>query len=410
MRIAYLTNAYPAISHTFIRRELTQLERELGEIARYSIRRSPFELVDPDDVAENARTTHLMSLPASAWARAALRHGLGSPLKLARGLRTAVALGLRSHSGLPRHLAYFAEALVLLDELERREIDHVHVHFGTNPTAVAQITRAMGGPSYSFTVHGPDELDAPAGYKLGSKIRECAFVVAISHYCAAQLRRWVEHSHWEKIRIVHCSVGDDFFAQSAPIDPQSRSIVCVGRLSAQKGQLLLLEAFARALDQGVDAELVLAGDGEMREEIERLVRAKRIEGRVRITGWISGSQVRREILSSRALVLSSFAEGLPMVLMEAFALGRPVLATAIAGIPELVLDGVNGWLVPAGSVEALSDAIAAVLRTPASRLEEMAQRGREAVLARHRTQTEAAKLAEQIRRAMDGAATKRELG
>ncbi len=397
MKVAYLTNAYPSVSHTFIRRELVELERQLGEVARFSIRRTPYTLVDPEDAAENEKTFHVLAQPAARWARALVRSGLGKPLSAARGLLTAVRLGLNSQRGLARHAAYFGEALLLLDEMRERGIEHVHVHFGTNPAAVAQIVCSMGGPSYSFTVHGPDEFDAPMGLSLGSKIAASAFVVAISDYCAAQLRRWAAPEHWDKIRVVHCTVGPEFFEQARPIDPASRALVCVGRLSAQKGHLLLVEAFADAVRRGADAELVLVGDGELRADIERAAEQLGVRERVRITGWCGGAQVRAELLAGRALVLPSFAEGLPMVIMEAFALGRPVLSTYVAGIPELVTPGKNGWLVPAGSRSAIADAILDVVRTPAAELERMAQHGREAVRARHYTPTETAKLAEHIR-------------
>jgi colanic acid/amylovoran biosynthesis glycosyltransferase len=223
-------------------------------------------------------------------------------------------------------------------------------------------------------------------------------VVAISHYSAAQLRRWVGYAQWEKIRLVHCTVGEEFFEQAHPVDAQSRVLVCVGRLSPQKGQLLLIEAFADALDQGLEASLVLVGDGELRPEIEAIIAQRGIAPHVRITGWCDGPQVRRELLASRTLVLPSFAEGLPVVIMEAFALGRPVLSTYVAGIPELVRSGQNGWLVPAGSRQALTDAIINVMRTPTLELDRMAARGRELVRQLHYTPTETAKLAWHMRR------------
>ncbi len=400
MRIAYLTTAYPSVSHTFIKRELLQVERMLGEVARFAIRHTPHDIVDPEDMRENDKTFRALAQPPTRWAAAVLRRGLARPLQAAKGLRKTLQLGLRSQRGIARHAMYFAEALLLLDEMEKQGIEHVHVHFGTNPTAVAQIMRAMGGPPYSFTVHGPDELDAPIGLSIGRKIEDSAFVVAITNYCAGQLRRWVGHEHWDKIRVVHCTVGDEFFAEAQPIDPASKTLVCVGRLSAQKGQLLLVDAFADAIARGADAKLVLAGDGEMREEIEAMIRRRGVEDRVRITGWISGEQVRQEILASRALVLPSFAEGLPMVIMEAYALGRPVLSTYIAGIPELVVDGENGWLIPSGSKDAITEALVEVMRTPVDRLEAMAAKGREAVRAQHYTPTETAKLVEHVREAL----------
>jgi glycosyltransferase involved in cell wall biosynthesis len=402
MRIAYLTTAYPSVSHTFIRRELLELEKQTGEVARFAIRDSPHDIVDPDDKREDGKTFRVLTQPVARWASALLKEGVAHPGRAVRGLRKAMKLGFRSERGLPRHLIYFAEALLLLDEMKAKQIDHVHVHFGTNPAAVAQIMHTMGGPSYSFTVHGPDELDAPRGFGLGPKISDSAFVVAITDFCAGQLRRWVGHEHWHKIHVVHCTVGDEFFGAAAPIDPASKSLVCVGRLSAQKGQLLLVEAFADAIDDGVDAQLVLAGDGDLRDEIEAYAARRGISDRLRITGWITGAQVREEILASRALVLPSFAEGLPMVIMEAFALQRPVLSTYIAGIPELVVDGDNGWLIPSGSAPRIRAAIAEVMKTPVATLNEMGRRGCEAVKKQHYTPTETTKLVDHIRQTVEG--------
>jgi glycosyltransferase involved in cell wall biosynthesis len=395
MKIAYLTSTYPSVSHTFIRRELGELERQIGSIERFAIRHTPYAIVDPDDAAEDGITFRALAQPASRWF-GALLSGLRQPLALGRGLLQSLRLARRGHRGWIRHVAYWLEAVLLLDEMAARGVEHVHVHFGTNPTNVAQLMRVMGGPPYSFTVHGPDEFDEPLGFSLGSKIESSEFVVAISSYCAAQLRRWVSYPHWDKIHLVHCAVGEEFFGEARPVDPRSQVLVCVGRLSAQKGQLLLIDAFADAVERGLDASLVLVGDGELREPIEALADRRGVSERVRITGWCSGAQVRQELLASRGLVLPSFAEGLPMVIMEAFALGRPVLSTYVAGIPELVRAGQNGWLVPAGSRELLTQAIASMLQAPAAELDRMAAHGRELVRRLHYTPTEAAKLASYI--------------
>ena len=402
MRVAYLTTTYPSVSHTFIRRELTELERQVGPVSRFAIRHTPYQIVDADDQRENDQTFRLLTQAPTRWAKALLRRGLVHPMQSLKGLRRALELGFRSQRGMPRHVMYFVEAILLLDEMKERGIEHVHVHFGTNPAAVANIMRVMGGPPYSFTVHGPDELDAPVGLRLDKKMEDASFVVAITDFCAGQLRRWVGHEHWDKIKVVHCTVGDEFFAEAQPIDPSCKQLICVGRLSAQKGQLLLVDAFADAVDSGVDATLVLAGDGELRPQIEALAARRGIADRLRITGWISGEQVRKEIIASRALVLPSFAEGLPMVIMEAFALGRPVLSTYIAGIPELVVDQQNGWLIPSGSKSAIVTALGKVMSTPVSELEAMAERGRAAVRRNHYTPTETAKLAEHVEASIQG--------
>jgi glycosyltransferase involved in cell wall biosynthesis len=164
-------------------------------------------------------------------------------------------------------------------------------------------------------------------------------------------------------------------------------------LCEQKGQLLLLEAARILAAQGLVFEIVLAGDGEMRAEIEALIARHGLQAHVRITGWISSEQVRAEILAARALVLPSFAEGLPVVIMEAMALRRPVLTTYVAGIPELVRHGENGWLFPAGAVDELAAALADCLAQPVEVLQRMGAAAYQRVLERHDIDTEAAKLA-----------------
>ncbi len=168
---------------------------------------------------------------------------------------------------------YLAEACELVHWCRQQGVDHLHVHFGTNPTEVALLARLIGGPAYSFTVHGPDEFDRPLGLHLREKIEAASHVVAISSYGRSQLYRWVGHSHWHKIQVVHCGLETSFFdpPPSEPF-PTTPRLVCVGRLCEQKGQLLLLDAVRRLRDRGEDFHLVLAGDGEMRGELEVLHR------------------------------------------------------------------------------------------------------------------------------------------
>jgi glycosyltransferase involved in cell wall biosynthesis len=262
------------------------------------------------------------------------------------------------------------------------------------------LAQALGGPSYSFTVHGPEEFDKPQFIHLGEKIRRSKFVVAISSYGRSQLYRWVDHAHWPKVQVVHCGLEAAFHDVPPTDPPDVARLVCVGRLCEQKGQLLLVQALASLAQRGVRCELVLAGDGEMRAEVEALIAANKLGERVRITGWISSSQVRDELLSARAMVLPSFAEGLPVVVMEAMALRRPVLTTAIAGIPELVRDGENGWLFTAGSIEELAQAMEACLTAPPARMAEMGAHARTCALQRHSVDVEAAKLAQHFKQAI----------
>ncbi|AOW13502.1 colanic acid biosynthesis glycosyltransferase WcaL [Hydrogenophaga crassostreae] len=393
MRVAYFTNQYPKVSHSFIRREILALERQGVEVARLALRGWSDGLVDPDDLSEREKTHYLLRGGLGALLPATIRQLLSAPVSFLQGVRMALRLSRLSDRPAPYHLVYLAEACELVHWCRQQGVDHLHVHFGTNPAEVALLARLIGGPAYSFTVHGPDEFDRPLGLHLREKIEAASHVVAISSYGRSQLYRWVGHSHWHKIQVVHCGLETSFFdpPPSQPF-PSTPRLVCVGRLCEQKGQLLLLDAVRRLRDRGEDFHLVLAGDGEMRRELEAFIAQHNLQAQVSITGWISSERVKQELLAARTMVLASFAEGLPVVIMEAMALGRPVLTTSIAGIPELVRHGVDGWLVPAGDVEALVETLSSALATPAAQLEQMGLTARARVIERHSIDTEAAKL------------------
>lgn len=398
LHIAYFINQYPKVSHSFIRREILALERQGFQISRFALRGWDAVLVDEEDKAEQAATRYILMQGAGPLLAAVLAVLLASPLRFLSALKLALKLGRRADRSMIHHLAYLAEACRMLPWLRESGVRHLHAHFGTNSTTVAMLAQALGGPPYSFTVHGPEEFDKPQFIGLDEKIRRAAFVVAISSYGRSQLYRWVGHAHWATIHVVHCGLEQAFHAVPPVPVPDVPRLVCVGRLCEQKGQLLLIEAVARLASKGVELELVLAGDGEMRDEIEALVARHALGDQVRITGWIDARQVREEILNARGLVLPSFAEGLPVVIMEAMALRRPVLSTYVAGIPELVRHGQEGWLFPAGSVEELASAIESFLACPAEELARMGEVGYQRVMARHDIDIEAAKLSELFRR------------
>ncbi|MGA9521966.1 MAG: glycosyltransferase [Myxococcaceae bacterium] len=399
MKVAYLVNQYPKTSHTFVRREIHALEAQGIEVLRFSVRQPGEPLASEIDHLELQRTRTLLNEGVFRHILAALLVALRAPMTFLRALILALRLGRKSDRGGLLHLVYLVEACLLVRWLRREGVEHLHAHFGTNPAMVALLVRALGGPSYSFTVHGPDEFDKPEFLKLGEKIHYAAFVVAISSYGRAQLYRWASHEDWSKIQVVHCGVDEALLKAPATPVPEAPRLVCVARLSEQKGHLLLVEAAGQLAAQGIPFELLLAGDGPLRPQLEALIREKGLEDRVRIGGWMSGDQVREALLASRAMVLPSFAEGLPVVIMEALALGRPVVTTAIAGIPELVESGRTGWLVPAGSAEALVPAMKAALQAPSQQLGEMGRAGAALVAQHHDVNVEAARLADLFRRA-----------
>ncbi len=398
MRIAYFVNQYPKVSHSFIRREILALERQGFDVQRLALRGWDDQLVDAEDVRERERTRYVLQAGLAGLLLPVLLCVLKSPLRFMAALGLALRMGRRADRAWFYHLVYLAEACRLLPWLVRNETRHVHAHFGTNSAEVVMLTAALGGPSYSFTVHGPEEFDKPEFIHLGEKVRRAAFVVAISSYGRSQLYRWVEHAHWHKVEVVHCGLERAFHEVEPVAVPAAPRLVCVGRLCEQKGQLLLLEAARQLAERGCPFELVLAGDGEMRKQIEMLIERHALQDRVRITGWISSEQVRAELLAARALVLPSFAEGLPVVIMEAMALRRPVLTTYVAGIPELVRPGENGWLFPAGAIDGLVAALDDCLAQPVEVLQHMGDAAYARVLERHSIDREASKLAELFRR------------
>lgn len=393
MKIAYLLPIYPNVSLVPMRREMVAMD-ELGvPIDRFALRGTSDNLVDPADFRERERTRVLIDQGALVMLGAMLRTLLTRPIRFFRGLGMAVSLGRKSEKGLLRNLIYFAEACLFRAWMADGKYTHVHSHFATNATLVAMLSRVMGGPPYSFTMHGPEEFDAARPLALKEKIRHADFVAAITDFTRSQLYRWADHRDWEKIRIVRCGVDRLFLNVEATPVPDVPRLINIGRVVEQKGQLLLIEAAARVIHSGVDCEVVIIGDGPMRTEAERLIDRLGVTGKVRITGYKTGPEVRAELQASRGLVLPSFAEGLPVVIFEALAVGRPVISTYIAGIPELVEPGQCGWLVPAGSVEKLAQAMREMLTAPVAELGRMGQEGAHRVRTRHDALVEAARLA-----------------
>ena len=396
MRLAYLCNLYPAVSHSFVRREIEAVERLGHEVHRFSVRRARADLRDSADRREAQRTEAVLGQGPLRLVVAALLLLMSRPVRAVHSIAAAGHLsgpGLRSKI---RHAAYWLEAAWLARRLGRLKVEHLHAHFGTNPAAVAAIVRAWGGPPFSFTVHGPDEFDAPVALSLAAKIHAAQFVAAISCYGRSQLMRWSLPDDWEKIGVVRCGLDRDFLdAARQPVPTDSAEFVCVGRLSAQKGLPLLIAACDQLRASGETFKLTIVGDGEMRGELEAEILRRDLAGIVTLAGIRTADEIREQLARARAFVLPSFAEGLPVVIMEALALERPVISTAIAGIPELV-DGSCGWLIRAGSQDALVEAMRAALHASAQDLSAKGAVGRERVLAMHDVDANAALLVKAI--------------
>ncbi len=400
LQIAYILNTYPQPSHSFIRREVRALERQGFDVLRLAMRGADGVLPDAADRAEQAATTYVLAAGPWSILTATVTQFWLTPRHWFAALWLALRCGWAAGPGGWRRLFYFAEACDVARRCRAAGVAHMHAHFGTNAATVAMLTHALGGPTFSFTVHGPEEFDAPSALSLGTKITHAAFVVGVSSFGRSQLCRWVSADLWDRIKAVHCGVEPGKFPSVVPLPAGGPRLVNVGRFVEQKGQMTLVLAMAALGDRAPGAHLTLVGDGALRAPLEAAIAAHDLADRITLLGWVDEAGVRAALDAAQAFVMPSFAEGLPMVVMEAMATARPVIATFIAGMPELVLDGQTGWLVPAGDPEAIAAAIVRLAATPHATLEAMGNAGRLRVLARHDADTEAAKLAGHIRAAV----------
>jgi len=397
MQISYLINQYPKVSHSFIRREILALERQGFNVQRIAQRGWREQLVDEEDLSERKKTSYIVQQGVISILISLFWCLFTSPKRFFSTLGLAVKMAKNSDRSLVYHFIYFAEACGMQNWLKSHHSQHIHAHFGTNSAEIAMMAGRLAGIPYSFTVHGPEEFDKPQALGLNKKISHAKFVVAISSFGRSQLFRWADYKDWHKAKVVHCGLEPGFYNSSLEKITNRPYMVCVGRICEQKGQLLLIEAAKKLHDANQDFSLILAGDGEMRGEVESLIQQYKLQGKVTITGWISSVEVRKHILASQLLILPSFAEGLPVVLMEAMSLRRPVISTYIAGIPELVKEGENGWLCTAGDVDALTSVMQKALETPINVLKKMGDFAHHSAIARHNIDIEAAKLAAHFR-------------
>ncbi len=393
MRIAYFTNTYARASDTFIRNEVVEL-RARGHVVHTFAVRKPNEAgtPSPDVAAERSGTCYILSVAKATLALTIVRTALLRPAAVARGLILAMRVSPDGVHARVMHLFYFLEAVYLAARLRELDLQLLHNHIAENSATVAMLAAEMSGVPFSMTVHGPGIFFHPQKWALREKIARAAFTACISEFCRSQCMLHSQRADWPKLQVVRCGVGREFEHVYSGDPPQAPRLVFVGRLCDEKGLPLLLEAVARNVSSGKACELLIAGDGPLREFVERFIAERDLSSSIRLLGWQGSNEIAALIVGARALVLPSFAEGLPVVIMEALALGRPVVTTAIAGIPELVEAGRNGWLVPPGSVDALADAIGEATAAPVERLRAMGDEGRHAVRERHSLTAEIAKL------------------
>jgi len=380
LRLAYLVSQYPATSHTFISREVAAL-RKLGvNLNTFSIRPPSSSELQDEAIREEARGTFtVLKQPATSF----LADHLGTLFTRPGGYFSTLAAAFRHRvpggRGLAFAFVYFVEAVLLARELRRRGITHLHNHFANSGAIVGYLAARLLGIPWSFTMHGISETDYPAGLLLGKKIEAADFVACVSYFGRAQAMRVVGPEHWNKLHVVRCGLPLATLPKHER-NGSAKQIISVGRLSPEKGQAGLLEAFASTLSSCPGLELVLVGDGPESERLPGIADDLRISERVRFAGRLGERETLQRIAEADILVVSSFMEGLPIVLIEAMAMGTAVIASRVAGIPELVVDGESGLLFSPSNWEELATCIRSLVTDEALR-QSLVERARESAAA-----------------------------
>jgi len=396
-KIAYLSNPYPAISHTFIYREIESLRREGFEIATASISRAAdISKMSKREQQEAAKTLFLKETTVWRAIQSLCFVFAHSPSGFFRMCLKGASFACARPSHPLKAVGYLVEAVLLIYWLRKQEITHIHEHFA-NPTAfVALLCKTYGGFSFSLSIHGPDVFYEVSSSALEEKVSEADFVRCISHYCKSQLMRILPYTKWSHQHIVRCGVDSNVYVPAERSGSQVPTILCVGRLCPAKGQHILLEACAAMYSQGRTLKVILVGDGPDRGSLEKLAHKLDMEPYVTFTGALGQNEVLGLYRNADVFVLPSFAEGVPVVLMEAMAMEIPSVSTRITGIPELIEHGKDGFLATPGDTESLTRQLEALLDDPDS-AREIARAGRRKVLSKYNQNKNNSELAELFR-------------
>jgi colanic acid/amylovoran biosynthesis glycosyltransferase len=362
--IAYLVSRYPTLSMIFVLREVVAL-RALGfriETASINPPDRPPEKLTPQECEEAART---YCVKFHGFAGAAAAHGktlLQNFAGYGRGLALAFRLARLDLGRLFLNLMYFTEALMVGQWMRRNSQTHLHVHLASQAASVGMFAQRVFRVGYSLTVHGPDEFYDAEGKYLAQKIAVADFIVCISSYTRSQLMNLSPYAHWKKLEVARLGVDAAQWASLPQTTQQGPfEILCVGRLTPAKGQHLLIDAVAQLTQQGRRVRLRLVGDGPDSASLRQCAAGLAHPDSVVFEGAVNQDRIRGIYATADVFCLPSFAEGLPVVLMEAMAMQIPCVSTNITGIPELIRDGIDGLLVPASDLDALVEALARLM-------------------------------------------------
>lgn len=274
------------------------------------------------------------------------------------------------------------EVGIIVNWMFKKNISHTHVHFANPAATVMMIASFYKNISYSMSVHGPDIFYNIEANILTEKIKKALFVRCISFYCQSQLMRIVSYNYWQNFHIIRCGIDPKvYIPRPEPLNDKPE-LLCVGRLVSAKGQHILLQACSKLSEDNINYHLTFVGDGEDRPTLELSVNELNIKENITFTGAIGQDDVLPYYEKANIFVLASFAEGVPVVLMEAMAKEIPSISTRITGIPELIENNVDGILVDSSNVSELAQKLKELITNP-DRLKQLGVNGRKKVLKKY---------------------------
>ncbi|HTQ57170.1 MAG TPA: glycosyltransferase family 4 protein [Bryobacteraceae bacterium] len=395
VRLAYLLSQYPAVNHAFMLREV-RLLREFGfEVQVASIRRpdrNPGEMT-ASERAEIQATYYVKSTGAIGLARAHLYTLVSHPIAYFRGMVRALRISAA------RGLFYFGEAVAVGDWMRRRRLSHVHTHY---VSTVGLLLAGIFPVNLSITFHGPAEFAGAERFRLRQKVAASRFCCAISRHGLEQLMAASDPADRPKLELTPLGVDTDEFApRPFRPNPAPFRIVSVGRLAPVKGPQVLIATVDRLAKRGRQFRLRLAGEGPDRPALTQEVQNRGLQEHVVFEGNLNQDELRELYRESDILVLASFAEGLPVVLMEAMAMEIPCVASSVNGVPEIITPEADGLLVPPGDADALAGAIGRLMDDPELR-RTLGERARTKVLEKFNLRPNTEYLADVFRRRLAG--------
>lgn len=363
LRVGYIMTHYPKVAQTFIAGEIDAVERADVSVLPFAMN-SPLrsEKAGRDAAARIARTVYLKPQLARSFA-ALIALFLRHPIGVAR----VAAIAFRSAGGSPtrllRRASHLVQATLVAHKARRSGLAYVHAQFGLAPATIAWLASALSAVHgarlpFGFTIHGFHDFVDPAESRLDLKARDAAQVLCISDFTRSQLCLVTDPDLWTRFHVARCGIDLNTFSFRPPRVPDGMAtVLAVGRLSPEKGFDVLIEALAYLKRQGVPQYLTLIGDGPLRSSLEDAAKHFAVFDLIEFAGELPPAEVRARLERADLFCLPSFSEGLPISIMEAMAIGVPVVTTWIAGIPELAEDGVTALTVPPARADALADAL-----------------------------------------------------